>query len=175
MIVSRKSILEDVHGVVKMKDQNSSSNAAPMRPAGPRRRGVTLIEALLVVLILSAVAVAGSFSINTQFKPKQLVELDRQHVRQTLRQVQNTAIANRVDVDVVIDTRDNALRIASAAGPVGPAVSQTIELDLQSRMRASTSRITFRPDGSVNRDLQLRFEQDRSNSEINISVTGDIR
>lgn len=142
-----------------------------------RTAGVTLVEVVMAVLVLSVAATIGVVTFDGRWSDERQLEVDAQHVRQTLRTIRNTAIAKRTELRVNLDTSGgSSLRVQQAAGPLGPAAAWTVPLDTTTRLRMSPRTLTFRANGSTDRNANVRLSRGTSSANVDvIAVNGVIQ
>ena len=138
-----------------------------------RRRGVTLIEAIMVVTLLSAAALACSFVLDRDWSSSRNVQQVTSHVSHVLLMARNTALANRADVEVrrVRNGNTEQIEIAEFAGPFRAERRSTFDLGDDIRISGSPSRIRFTPESTADRSLQWTIRQGNSSAEINLNAT----
>ena len=138
-----------------------------------KRDGVTLIETIMVIVLLSAGAVAGSMLLDGQWVPKRNVTGATNEIAELLRAARNTAITKQATVRVRRLRRGGIeqLVITEDAGPFGTGRTRTVELGGTIRVAGSPRQIRFNPTGSSNRALRWTVRQSRSAGEVNVSPT----
>ena len=162
--------------------RRAASNAPRDRPAEVSsrsslgrevRRGVTLMEAILVILILSGAAVASSFVLDGNWVANREVKDLTIEVAQTIDTARNAAIANRSNVRIR-RTRINGseqLEIVEAAGPFRGEQRRTVSLGENIRLRVRPSEIDFRADGTAARAAAWTVTQGRVSGQIVVTPT----
>ena len=136
----------------------------------PFRPGVTLIETIMVIVLLSAAAVTSSMLLDGQWVARRSVTSVTNEVAATLRAARNTAITNQTIVQVRRQRSRGIeqLLISEDAGPFGAGGTRTIELGSDIRLRGRPRTIEFRPTGSANRPLSWTVSRSRSRGTINV-------
>jgi Tfp pilus assembly protein FimT len=141
------------------------------------RPGVTLIEAVLVVVLLGAAAVGASFVIDSGWIASRTIHDLTHDTASTLRAARNTAITNHSDVHVR-QTRQNGidqLEIIELAGPFRAERRRRIPLSNEVRLTGRPAEIRFSADGSADRAASWYLEQGRVRSQIDVApVTGQV-
>tara|TARA_R110002049_G_scaffold4601_5_gene32772 strand:- start:1073822 stop:1074325 length:504 start_codon:yes stop_codon:yes gene_type:complete len=140
---------------------------------GTVRCGVTMIEAILVVLILSGAAIASSFVLDSNWVANRTVRYLTIDVSQTLDLARNTAIANRCTVRVRRTRVNNVeqLEITEAAGPFRGEQRGIVVLGDEIRLRVRPSEIVFAADGTVSRAATWTVTQGRVAGQIVVTPT----
>ncbi|WP_345327150.1 pilus assembly FimT family protein [Novipirellula rosea] len=143
-----------------------------------KRNGVTLIEAVMVVVLLSASAVASSFVLRPRWSSELSVTGVTLHVADTLMMARNTAITNQADVRVQRIRKDGQtmLAITEAAGPIRDEKIAFFELGTEVTVTGSPTEIRFSPMGSADRDLRWTITQGGVAGEVRVSpTTGNVQ
>ena len=138
-----------------------------------KRNGVTLIEAVMVVVLLSGSAVASSFVLKPRWSSERNVAGVTHHVADTLTMARNTSITNQADVRVERIRKDGQamLQITEEAGPVRDEKVSFFELGTGVTVSGSPAEIRFSPMGTANRDLRWTIAQGGAVGEIRVSPT----
>ncbi|WP_442510772.1 pilus assembly FimT family protein [Novipirellula sp. SH528] len=138
-----------------------------------KRNGVTLIEAVMVVVLLSASAVASSFVLRPRWSSERNVTGVIHHVADTLTMARNTSITNQADVRVQRIRKDGQamLEITETAGPVRDEKVSFFELGPEVTVNGSPTEIRFSPMGTANRDLRWTITQGGVAGEVRVSPT----
>ncbi|WP_144057612.1 pilus assembly FimT family protein [Novipirellula maiorica] len=142
------------------------------------RTGVTLIEAVMVVVLLSASAIASSFVLRPRWSSERSVTGITHHVADTLMLARNTSITNQADVRVERIRKDGQamLKISEDAGPIRGGRVSFIELGSQVTVKGSPTAIRFSPLGTVNRSLRWTMIQGDVVGEVRVSpTTGNVQ
>ena len=143
-------------------------DALRLSPNGVSRRGVTLMEAILVILILSGAAVASSFVLDGDWVANREVRDLTTEIAQTIDAARNSAIANRSSVRVR-RTRINGteqLEIVETAGPFRGEQRRTVVLGDNIRLRVRPSEIDFSADGTATRAASWTVTRGRVSGQI---------
>ncbi|MCC9658067.1 pilus assembly FimT family protein [Rhodopirellula halodulae] len=163
---------------------------------GRRRHGVTLVEALMVIMVLTASMVAAP-RVGQLFSQRTTVDQDSALVLRTLRLARETAVLRKCSVTVrwrwLRDdegTYRTVLDLTATPGvysdgrdafgaPSSPGantwMSKPIELHPEVRVRGNASSIVFTATGSANRDLELVVSRDTTSVDVNVqSASGNI-
>ena len=135
------------------------------------RRGVTLIEAIMVIVLLASAAVATSFAMDNQWMAERHVVASTHEVVKTLEAARNTAIMRRSAVRIRRQRVGGVeqLRIREDAGPLGPGKTWITELDPEIRLRGGPREIRFAPTGGANRALRWIVTESRTSAQVNVS------
>ncbi|TWU54656.1 hypothetical protein Poly51_33750 [Rubripirellula tenax] len=125
------------------------------------RFGVTLVETILVVMLLAAATVAGSFMLDGQWRDRRGATDVTREVYQTLVLARNTAIASRTNVAV---RQENVrgrqwLTIVEEAGPMRAGKKWQIDLGDQPTISGSPTEIWFKATGSADRGLEWKVSE----------------
>lgn len=136
--------------------------------ADATRRGVTLLEAILVILILSGAAVASSFVLDGNWVSDRVVKDLTIEVAQTVDAARNTAITNRCNVHVrrIRVNGFESLEISQDAGPHRGSQQHTIPLGDDLTIRARPSEIEFTANGTARRAATWIVTQGRVSGQI---------
>lgn len=144
-----------------------------------QRRGVTLIEALMVITILAASAAAGVYRVSNRHGAARENLMASQLITQLLHQARVTAIAKQADVTVrrrfisdqklgsqiipahwTIDIVQSPSPIPTLEGTTGVAratpMSTSVPISAEVRITGSPSVLQFNSSGSSNRAAQWR-------------------
>ena len=156
-----------------MRRRESDAVNRQAKPRCIRRSGVTLLEALLVILVLSGAAIASSFVMDGNWITNRTVNDLTIDVAQTLDEARNTAIANKSNVRVQ-RLRQNGieqLRIVAEAGPYRGESRRIVVLGSEVRLRVRPSEIVFAADGTAARAADWTVSQNRTSGQIIVSPT----
>lgn len=135
------------------------------------RRGVTLIEAIMVITLLAAAAATSSILFDGQWKASRSVTVVTNDVANTLLTARNTAITSQTTVRV----RRQRVRgmeqllVTQDPGPFRSGNSWTIELGGDTRLRGGPREIRFTPTGTANRNLSWTITQSRTTGQVNVA------
>lgn len=134
-------------------------------PANGFRRGITLVETLLLVAVIAAAATVGLFAIPNRLGQERSINSDVSVIAETLRNASSQAIVGRSMIRVTPEQADGRwrLRWEEADGPVRPARVLTIDLSPESRLR-NTQSVELLPDGSANRAIRWMVRSSRANA-----------
>lgn len=137
----------------------------------PHRQGVSLIETVMVIVLLSAAAIASSVVLDGQWVAKRGVASVTGEIAQTLSAARNSAITNQAVVRVRHVRRGGIeqLLITEDAGPFGTGRTRTIELGDDTRVRGAPREVRFNPTGNASRGARWTISQSRSMGEVNVS------
>ncbi len=135
------------------------------------RRGVSLIEAVMVIVLLSAAAVTSSVMLDGQWVAKRSVTGVTDEIAQTLNAARNTAITNQAIIRVrrIRSGGIEQLVITEEAGPFGPGNLRTVELGSDVRVRGTPRQVRFNPTGTANRGTTWTIRKSRSSGAVNVS------
>lgn len=138
-----------------------------------KRNGVTLIEAVMVVVLLSASAVASSFVLRPRWSTQRSVTGVIHHVAEALTMARNTSITNQAGIRVERIRKDGQamLQITEVAGPIRDERVTWFELGPEVTVEGSPSEILFSPLGTANRDLRWRIIQGGVSGDVRVSPT----
>lgn len=133
--------------------------------------GVTLIETIMVIVLLSAAAIASSLMLDGQWVARRSVAAITTEVAETLDAARNTAIANQAAIRVRRLRRGGTeqLLVTEMAGPFGPGRTRTVDLGADVRLRGAPTEIRFQPTGGSNRGLNWTITRSRSRGQVNVS------
>ncbi|TWU34929.1 hypothetical protein Poly41_40730 [Novipirellula artificiosorum] len=140
---------------------------------GLLRRGVTLLEAVMVIVLLSAAAVASSFVMDRNWSARRHVDAITKHVAATLNMARRTAVMNQADVIVTRD-RDSSgdvLVITEMAGPFRDEQKRLIPLGSETRIAGSPTDIRFSPMATADRALRWTVSQSTTSGQIMVEPT----
>jgi hypothetical protein len=138
------------------------------------RRAVTLIEAIAVILLLSAAAATSMIYLDNDFLSRRTASAATIQVGEVLQLARNTAISHQTHVRVSRGSTD--LIIHQEAGPVEPERTWLIDLPAGTRIDGSARQIVFGPIGSANRDLSWGVHHGDAYGKIDVSpVSGKIQ
>ena len=162
----RRSLLRLANSMKHVPSQSGS----PIR----RRRGVTLIEAIAVILLLSAAAATSVIYLDGNFLNRRGAAIATKHVGDTLMLARNTAVLHQTNVRVSrsID-RDRGieqLQITQEAGPVQDEKTWAIDLPEGTSVTGSDREIVFDPYGSADRELTWAVSHDDVSGKVNVSL-----
>ena len=148
-----------------------SISAMNCSPKIPRRRGVTLIEAIMVITLLAAAAATSSILFDGQWIATRGVTSVANDVANTLIIARNTAITNRAIVRVRRQRQGGVERlvVTQDPGPFRSGNSWTIELGGETRLRGGPREIQFTPTGTANRDLTWTITQSRTTAQVSVA------
>ncbi|KAA1259997.1 hypothetical protein LF1_25350 [Rubripirellula obstinata] len=139
-----------------------------------RRRAVTLIEAIAVILLLSAAAATSMIYLDNDFLARRTASAATIQVGEVLQLARNTAISNQTYVRVSRGSTE--LKIHQEAGPIEPERTWLIELPAGTKIDGSASEIIFKPVGSANRDLSWGVYHGDAYGKVNVSpVSGNVQ
>lgn len=147
-----------------------------------RRAAVTLIEVLLVVMLLGASLAAGP-RVGRYFSHRTTVRQDSDAVVRTLRLARETALMRQCVVNVrwmnvrdpatnsertILDMEATPGRYSSNVNALGASagtsqdtwMADPIELDPLVIVRANANEISFTPQGTAARDLEMKLSRD---------------
>lgn len=152
---------------VKTMQQRSKNRRTKQRLA------VTLIEAIAVVLLLSAAAATSIVYLDAGFLSRRTASAATIQVGEVLVLARNTAISNQTQCRVRRDT--GGLTIDQDAGPLQPQRSWTIELPAGTRINGSARQIVFQPTGSADRDIRWVVHHGDSEGTVTVSpINGNV-
>lgn len=124
------------------------------------KNGVTLIETILVIMVLSLASVGGLFLLQGDWWQRRTTTNATSEIVQTLHAARNSAVMNQTNVNVRhvrINGRER-LQVIEAAGPV--RAGKTWEVDLGDRVSigGSPNEIQFQPTGTCDQSLQWNLD-----------------
>ncbi len=124
---------------------------------GDPRTGVALIEAILVIIVLSLAATAGMIHFDSGFTGRRSVAIETKNLEESLRSVRNTAIMNKTIIRVrQVRTRTGyQLEILESAGPMRDGRQTFVSLQQDLQLTGTSGWVEFRPDGTLSRELRL--------------------
>jgi prepilin-type N-terminal cleavage/methylation domain-containing protein len=136
-----------------------------------QRRGVTLIETIMVITLLAAAAATGSILFDGQWVASRGVTAVTNDVANTLITARNTAITNQATVRVRRQRRSGIERllVTQDPGPMRDGNSWTVELGREPRLRGGPREIRFTPTGTANRNLAWTITQSRTSGRVNVA------
>lgn len=136
-----------------------------------QRRGVTLIEAIMVITLLAAAAASGSILFDGQWVASRGVTAVTNDVANSLITARNTAITNQATVRVRRQRRSGIeqLLITQDPGPFRSGDSWTVDLGGETRLGGRPSEIRFTPTGTANRNLAWTITQSRTSGQVNVA------
>jgi hypothetical protein len=138
-----------------------------------QRRAVTLIEAIAVVLLLSAAAATSMVYLDADFLSRRTASAATIQVGEVLVLARNTAISNQTQCRVRRDT--GGLTIAQDAGPLQSQRTWEIELPAGTRINGTARQIVFQPTGSANRDIRWVVQHGDSEGTVTVSpINGNV-
>ncbi len=152
----------------------------------PNRNGVTLIEAVTVVLLLSAAAVATSATFHVKWSAKRRVTDVAQHVAQTFTMARNTAILNRAGTKVELKQSTSIPVIVLTEAENAFSAESVVEIPLlelnwestgtqAAKISGSPMGLMFSPLGDADRDLRWNIAIDGVSAEIQVNArTGNV-
>lgn len=120
------------------------------------RNGVTLIETILVIMVLSLASVGGSFLLRGDWLQRRTTTDATSEIVQTLHAARNTAVLNQTNVSVRhlrIGGRER-LQVTEAAGPARAGKTWDVDLGSDVTIGGSPIEIQFQPTGTCDRSLQ---------------------
>lgn len=138
------------------------------------RKGVTLIEVVLVVMILGAAAVATSFKTDNQWMDRRESRSATYDVSRLVSLARNTAIEKQTTVLISYSGRlgSTQINIVEDPGPLTAGRKWSTQLSNQVSVQGSPSSIQFRPDGSANSALKWGVVTNGVQGEITVSPVG---
>lgn len=131
----------------------------PIHPVVQRSsasNGVTLIETILVIMVLSLATVGGSFVLRGDWLQRRTTTDATSEIVQTLHAARNTAVMNQTNVNVRhlrVSGRER-LQVVEAAGPVRAGNTWEVDLGSDVTIGGSPNQIQFQPTGTCDRSLQ---------------------
>ncbi len=136
-----------------------------------QRRGVTLIEAIMVITLLAAAAATSSILFDGQWVAARSVTAVTNDVANTLITARNTAITNQATVRVRRQRQSGieTLLVTQDPGPFRTGNSWTVELDGSVRLGGGPREIQFSPTGTANRNLAWTITQSRTAGQVNVA------
>lgn len=141
------------------------------------RRAVTLVEAILVIIVLSIAAATGLVAFDPGFMARQAVVMETKNLGETLRGIRNTAMLHKTRIRIRrVRARDgDQIEVHELAGPMRDERHSVIPIDSGLRASGTSGWVAFRPDGTLSRRLQLSVYQSTVRGEVAVSpVTGTI-
>ncbi len=140
------------------------------------RRGVTLLEAILVVLILGAAAVATSFTLNGSSAGRRESRNSTLDVSRMLTQARNTAMQQRTTVRVSYSTvlGINQISVVEDPGPITAGRTWSTMLSPNVKVAGKPNEIQFKADGSANSSLSWSIAADQSVGQIAVAPVGGV-
>ncbi len=137
------------------------------------RKGATLIEAIMVIALLAAAAVASSVLFDGDLVSRRRVAAATNHIAETLSIARNTAITNQATVRVQRARRKGMelLLISEDAGPFRSGKAWVFELGTEIRLAGKPSQIQFAPSGTADRSLSWIVSEAGSKGEISVVPT----
>ena len=137
------------------------------------RRAVTLIEAIAVILLLSAAAASSMIYLDKDFLSRRTASAATIQVGEVLQLARNTAISHQTNVHVSRGTTE--LKIYQEAGPLEDERVWLIELPAGTKIDGSATEIIFKPVGSANRDISWGVYHGDSYGKVGVSpVSGKV-
>lgn len=162
------------------------------KPDARRRAGVTLVEALLVIMILTASTVAAP-SVGHLFSSRTSIRQDSDLIVRSLRLARETAVSRSCAVTVrwksvkdddgeyrmVIDMlaapgiySDGTDAFGAQANPGSSTwMVDPIALHPDVNVKANASSIKFTPTGTASRDLQMKVSRDDESVEVFVQAS----
>lgn len=140
-----------------------------------QRRGATLLEAVMIVLVLAAGASATLMTLDGDMPSRRQVRAETIAVSRLLNNARSTAMESRCTVRVEQRQRNGQteLTITREAGPLLPRQVWTAALAEGVQLRGHPQEIQFRADGSANRALSWDVTTGRSSGIVTVSpITG---
>ncbi len=138
------------------------------------RRGVTLLEAVLAVVILSAAMVATSLTIGPSFQASTATRISTSDASGLLRLARQHAIVKQTVVDVELIGRAGRQSIVITVPPnsfdTGSQSAWPIEADLQ--ITGTPSKIRFAPTGDADASLQWTVSAADAQRVIQVQAAG---
>ncbi|MEM9825659.1 MAG: prepilin-type N-terminal cleavage/methylation domain-containing protein [Planctomycetota bacterium] len=135
------------------------------------RRGVTLIEVILVITVLAAAATIGAVRVSGDFGGQREVDGCTNLLLQSARFARSAAIRNQATV--VLSTQrvdgEDALVILENAGPLGPG--REMRIPLSSRVRVNPRSAEFRMNGSARNQVEWTISASPSSGASNPETT----
>jgi hypothetical protein len=132
-----------------------------------------MIEAILVILVLSGAAIASSFVLDGNWLSNRAVKDLTIEVSQTLDAARNTAITNRCNVRVRRSRANGIeqLEITEDAGPHRGQQRRVVKLGSEVTLRTRPSEIEFTPNGTARRAATWIIAQGRVSGQIVVHPT----
>ncbi|MDA8746350.1 hypothetical protein N9N28_17140 [Rubripirellula amarantea] len=141
------------------------------------RLGVTLVEAIMVIMLLSAAAASSMIYFDGSFVSRGEVSSSTHQVADTLQLAHNTAVLNQTKVSVrqVRGRSNQQLLITQAAGPIRDERTWLVDLPVDVKVSGSPTEITFTPLGQADQRLGWTISQGDSQGAVSVSpVAGTI-
>lgn len=153
---------------------NSTDPVEPLQ--GHVRQGVTLVEVIMVIIVLSVSAMIVPIGFDGQWNAERQLSADTSNMRQSLRLARDSAILHQASTTVSLDrSGDQRLLVQQSATASSPAKTWEVWLDTDTDIRFSNASITFTPNGLADRNLEVRMSQDQSRASLTVSVTGQVQ
>jgi Tfp pilus assembly protein FimT len=138
------------------------------------RQGVTLIEAIAVILLLSAAAATSMIYLDNDFLSRRTASAATIQVGEVLVLARNTAISHQTNVHVSRGLTQ--LKIHQEAGPVQAERTWLIDLPAGTKIDGSATDIIFKPVGSANRDLSWGVHHGDVYGKVSVTpISGNVR
>jgi len=141
------------------------------------RKGITLIETILMVTLLAAASAAGLILFDGQWVARRGAVQATNDVAEALTTARNTSMRSQANVSVrrMTNRGRQALLIVEDAGPYRDGKQWTIDLGTEIRLTGRPATIQFRPDGTADRGLQWNVNQDSVTGQVAVApVSGQI-
>ncbi|MFK8112668.1 MAG: Tfp pilus assembly protein FimT/FimU [Rubripirellula sp.] len=136
-----------------------------------RRRGVTLIETIMVIALLAAAATTSLLLMDGQWIAKREVTAVSNDTANALITARNTAITSQAIVRVRRERNSGGtqLTIIQDPGPFRSGHQWTMDLGSDAQVSGSPTEIQFTPMGTANRSLKWKIAQSRTSGEVTVS------
>ena len=126
------------------------------------RRGITLIETIMVISVLAVAAVTSVVMFDGNWHSRRVATSATNDVANSLTTARNTAITNQATVAVrrMASGGIEHLLITEYAGPFRGSKSWVVELGQDIKVRGGPAEIQFSATGTANDRLQWTIEND---------------
>ncbi len=135
------------------------------------RRGVSLIEVIMVIIVLAAAALSTSVMFDPEWSPRRNVTAVTNDVANALVTARNTAITSQTTVRVQRQRVDDieTLTITEDPGPFRSGKVWVIELGGDATLSGASADVEFRSTGTADRSLQWKIDQSNSSGRVNVA------
>jgi Tfp pilus assembly protein FimT len=147
------------------------------RPDRMTRRGVTLIETILVITLLAAASLGGLILFDGQWTARRSVSQVTTDVAGALTTARNTSINSQAMVRVTRGAKNGRqqLVITEDTGPFRAGSTREIDLGDEARVSGRPRTIQFHSDGTANRNVTWKVAQQGVSGTVTVSpVSGQV-
>lgn len=143
---------------------------------GLPRRGVTLLEAVLAVVILSVAMLATSLVIGPSFQASTTTRISASDAAGLLRLARQHAIAKQAFVDVELTGSRSRQRIVMTVAPnsFDPGTQSSWPVEPTSQITGGPAKIRFAPTGDADLSLHWTVSSGDARREIRVQAAGGI-